>query len=97
MKGRSQGVFAGTVTAAEKDVSERGIHARSRALEGFNVCHQDLANQVKYSEDYQQACYDARVPTGRFITPSFGEWFSGRVGIEVGLVASRISPRVDFS
>ena len=38
---------------------------------------QDLANQIRYSEAYDKACRDAKVPMGTFLSLPAAEWFSG--------------------
>ena len=44
----------------------------------FHTACEDLANQIRWSREYQKSCSEAGVePVGKFLSPEAGEWFSG--------------------
>lgn len=96
MKGRSQAYMLPRSLRPRRTYPDEQSAPGAERWKASILAAQDLANQVKYSVDYQEACSAAQVPTGRYISPSFGEWFSGRVSFEGGFETPRFSSRVDL-
>ena len=80
----ASGCFAVT-TKASPAPSGRGICANTLAMESLNaviiisglLISQDLANQVRWSEQYQSKCKAESISAGTYLTCSAAEWFSG--------------------
>ena len=51
---------------------------------------QDLATQIRYSEQYQNALTCAGARAGRYVTPETGEWFQGKGSAQFMMMISAI-------